>query len=138
MADQDGSTVTLDSFAGRRVLLYFYPRDATPGCTTEARQFGQLLDRFAKRGISVLGVSPDSPDSHTRFRSAEGIRFDLLSDPDHSVMESYGAWGEKTNYGKTIVGAIRSTVLVGADGRVERAWYNVRAEGHAQRVLKDI
>lgn len=138
LENQDGSATSLDTWAGRRVLLYFYPKDATPGCTTEATQFGQLLDRFTEKGVTVVGVSPDPADSHRRFRASVGIQFDLLSDGDHSVMESYGAWGEKSSYGKTVVGAIRSTVLIGADGRVEKAWYNVKADGHAERVLKEL
>lgn len=135
LEDQDGKPVSLSDFAGRRVVVYFYPRDDTPGCTKEACQFNDLLSPFAELGVDVLGVSRDGGTSHQKFRSKYGLTFDLLSDPDHAVMAQYGAWGEKTNYGKTIEGVIRSTFLVGADGRIERAWYNVKADGHAEKVL---
>lgn len=136
LLDQDGKPVRLADFAGRRVLLYFYPKDATPGCTIEANDFQALAEDFARAGITVVGISPDSPESHVRFRRDESLEFTLLSDPDHVAMAAYGAWGDKMNYGRTIQGVIRSTVLVGPDGVVEHSWYNVRAKGHAARVLE--
>jgi peroxiredoxin Q/BCP len=136
--DQDGKAVSLGEFTGRRVVVYFYPADDTPGCTKEACQFDKNLEAFAGAGVDVLGISPDSGESHLRFRSKYGLRLRLLSDPSHEVMEAYGAWGEKTLYGKKSVGVIRSTFLVGPDGTVERAWYHVRADGHAAKVLASL
>lgn len=138
LPDQDGSPVSLDDFKGRRVLVYFYPRDDTPGCTKEACQFNDNLTRFQAADVPVLGISTDDAASHRRFRDKYGLRFTLLTDADHAVMEAYGAWGEKSNYGKTTVGPLRSTFLVGPDGRIERAWYNVRADGHAAKVLAEL
>jgi thioredoxin-dependent peroxiredoxin len=138
LADQDGTDVSLADFAGKRVIVYFYPRDDTPGCTKEACQFNELRPDFTAAGVEVLGISPDKADAHQRFRAKYGLEFRLLSDPSHEVMAAYGAWGEKTNYGKTSMGVIRSTFLVGADGRIERAYRNVRADGHAAKVLDQI
>ena len=134
----DGRRVSLKDFAGSPVIVYFYPADDTPGCTKEACQFNDNLRAFDRAGAAVLGISPDGAESHDAFRSKYGLRFPLLSDPDHKVMERYGAWGEKTLYGKKMVGVIRSTFLVGPSGRVERAWYNVRADGHAAKVLAEL
>ncbi|HUZ21023.1 MAG TPA: thioredoxin-dependent thiol peroxidase [Acidimicrobiales bacterium] len=135
LPDQDGEPVALADLAGRRVVVYFYPADDTPGCTKEASQFNELLDDFSRLGVEVLGISPDGAESHRRFRDRYGLTVRLLSDVDHSVMERYGAWGEKTLYGRTTVGVIRSTFLVDPDGRLEQAWYHVRADGHAAKVL---
>jgi peroxiredoxin Q/BCP len=138
LPDQDGRQVSLADFAGRRVVLYFYPADDTPGCTKEACQFNDNLAAFDDADVPVLGVSPDDGPSHRRFRERYGLRFPLLSDPDHAVMERFGAWGEKSLYGRRVTGVIRSTFVVGADGLVERAWYNVRADGHASKVLAEL
>jgi peroxiredoxin Q/BCP len=137
LRDQDGTKVTLKDFAGADVVVYFYPADDTPGCTKEACQFNDNLRAFSRAGIAVVGVSPDDAEAHVAFRKKYGLKFPLLSDPDHKVMERYGAWGEKTLYGKKSVGVIRSTFLVGADGRVRRAWYHVKADGHAEKVLAE-
>ncbi len=137
LENQDGREVSLASFSPGRVLVYFYPKDDTPGCTTEARQFEEHSAGFKEAGIAVIGISPDSAESHLGFKERHGLRFDLLCDPDHQVAEAYGAWGEKNRYGKKYFGIIRSTFLVGPDGKIERAWYNVRAEGHAARVLAE-
>jgi peroxiredoxin Q/BCP len=136
LPDQDGSAVSLADFAGRRVVVYFYPADDTPGCTKEACQFSDLVDEYAALGVEVLGISPDGGTRHQRFRAKYGLKIALLSDPTHEVMARYGAFGEKTLYGRKTVGVIRSTFLVGADGRIERAWYHVRADGHAAKVLQ--
>ncbi|MHB1582300.1 MAG: thioredoxin-dependent thiol peroxidase [Acidimicrobiales bacterium] len=136
LPDQDGNPVSLADFSGAPVVVYFYPADDTPGCTKEACQFNDNLAAFATAGVAVVGISPDPAAKHTRFRDKYGLRFPLLSDPDHSVMEQYGAWGEKTMYGKKTIGTIRSTFLVDATGFVARAWYNVRADGHAAKVLE--
>jgi thioredoxin-dependent peroxiredoxin len=136
LSSDDGQKVALSDYRGRRVVVYFYPADDTPGCTKEACQFSDLLDEYAALGVDVIGISPDAEESHQRFRAKYGLRIRLASDPSHETMERFGAWGEKTLYGKKSVGVIRSTFLVGPDGRIERAWYHVRADGHAQAVLE--
>jgi peroxiredoxin Q/BCP len=138
LPDQDGKTVKLSDFKGQQVIVYFYPRDDTPGCTKEACQFNDNLKTLEKAGVAVVGISPDGAAAHTKFRSKYGLKFALLTDADKKVMEKYGAWGEKTMYGKKTVGTIRSTFLVGPTGKVQRAWYNVRADGHAAKVLEEI
>jgi peroxiredoxin Q/BCP len=138
LPDQDGRAVSLDDFKGRRVLVYFYPKDDTPGCTREACQFNDNLHAFQRADVPVIGISPDDAASHQRFRAKYGLAFPLLSDPDHQVMDAYGAWGEKTSYGKTTVGVIRSTFLIDQDGKVARAWYNVKADGHATQALAEV
>jgi len=136
LPDQDGAPVSLDDFKGQRVLVYFYPADDTPGCTKEACQFNDNLAAFQAADVPVIGISPDDAQSHQRFRNKYGLRFPLLTDADHQVMDAYGAWGEKTRYGRTSVGVLRSTFLVGADGRIEQAWHNVKADGHAAKILE--
>ena len=135
LADENGGVIKLSDFAGRKVVVYFYPADDTPGCTKEACQFSDRSDGFGEAGVEVLGVSPDGAEKHRKFREKYGLKVRLLSDPTHAVMESYGAGGEQTLYGKKSGGVIRTTVLIGADGRVSRAWYHVRADGHAEKVL---
>jgi peroxiredoxin Q/BCP len=137
LTDADGKKVSLSSFAGHKVVLYFYPRDDTPGCTKEACQFNDALSQFEGLGIPVIGISPDKAASHVKFRDKYGLRFSLLSDPDHGVMEKYGAWGEKVMYGKATTGVIRSTFLIDEKGKVARAWYHVKADGHAAKVLEE-
>ena len=135
LPDQDGNAVSLDDFKDGKVIVYFYPKDDTPGCTKEACQFNDNLHGFQRAGVPVLGISADDAASHRAFREKYGLRFPLLSDLDHQVMEAYGAWGEKTLYGKTTVGVLRSTFLIDEQGRIEHAWYNVKADGHAEKVL---
>lgn len=135
LVDQDGAAASLADYAGKRVVVYFYPKDDTPGCTKEACQFNDNLAAFDKAGVPVLGISPDTPESHRAFRGKYGLSLRLLSDPAHTTMEGYGAWGEKTLYGRTTTGVIRSTFLVDETGRIARSWYNVRADGHAAQVL---
>lgn len=138
LPDQDGTPVSLQDFAGRRVVVYFYPRDDTPGCTKEACQFNDNLQAFARAKVPVLGISGDSAEKHRRFREKFGLTFPLLTDADHTVGEAYGAWGEKTLYGKKSVGVIRSTFLIAADGTIARPWYHVKADGHAAKVLAEL
>ena len=138
LPDQDGRNVSLEDFKGGKVVVYFYPKDDTPGCTAEACQFNDNLHGFQRTGVPVIGISGDDAASHRRFREKYGLRFPLLSDVDHQVMEAYGAWGEKTLYGKTSVGVLRSTFLIDEEGRIERAWYNVKADGHAEKVLAEL
>jgi peroxiredoxin Q/BCP len=138
LPDQDGNLVSLDDFKGGKVLVYFYPADDTPGCTKEACQFNDNLAGFQAAGVPVIGISPDDAVSHQRFRNKYGLRFPLLTDTDHTVMDGWGAWGEKTSYGRTSVGVLRSTFLLDEDGRIERAWHNVKADGHAASVLSQL
>ena len=136
LTDQDGAKVSLSSFKGRKVIVYFYPKDDTPGCTKEACQFNENLAAFSQAGVDIIGISPDKAEAHVKFRTKYGLTFSLLSDPEKKVMESYGAFGEKTMYGKKTLGVIRSTFLIDEKGKIERAWYNVRADGHASKVLE--
>lgn len=125
-----GEQVALADRAGRKVILFFYPAAMTPGCTKEACDFRDSLGRLQAAGYEVLGISPDSPEKLARFVEKESLTYPLLSDPDHAVLEAYGAWGEKKNYGRTYEGVIRSTVVVDEQGAVELAKYNVKATGH--------
>jgi peroxiredoxin Q/BCP len=136
LPDARGAKVSLKDFAGQGVVVYFYPADDTPGCTKEACQFNDNLRAFDRAEIAVLGISPDGAEKHTKFISKYKLRFPLLSDPTHAVMEKYGAWGEKTLYGKKSHGVIRSTFLIDGRGKIARAWYSVRADGHAAKVLE--
>lgn len=138
LPDEHGDKVALADFAGGRVVCFFYPADGTPGCTKEVTQFDRQLDAFDAAGVTVLGISPDTPESHQRFRAEHELAVRLLCDESHEVMERYGAYGEKTLYGRTSVGVIRSTFLIGADGTLEKAWYHVRADGHAAKVLATV
>jgi peroxiredoxin Q/BCP len=135
LANQAGKTISLKDFAGERFVIYFYPADDTPGCTKEACQFNDGLAAFRKLGVKVLGVSPDGAAKHVAFREKYGLTFNLLSDSEKKVMASYGAYGEKMMYGKKVTGVIRSTFVIGPTGKVEHAWYGVRADGHADKVL---
>lgn len=139
LTDADGHQVSLADFRGRDVVLYFYPADDTPGCTKEACGFRDAWDNLAARGVAVLGVSPDSAASHRAFATKYRLPFTLLSDPDHTVMRAYEAYGEKTLYGRKVTGVIRSTVWVGPDGRVRRHWPRVAsAAAHPAKVLEAI
>ncbi len=138
LPDQDGAKVRLGDLAGGWVVLYFYPRDDTPGCTTEACDFTDGLKAFEKLECTVLGCSPDSPESHRKFIAKHKLKVRLLSDPEHKVMEKYGAWGEKTLYGKKSVGVIRSTTLIDPEGKVAWHWAKVSAKGHAEKVREKL
>ena len=136
--DQDGADVTLDDYAGHRLVVYFYPRAFTAGCTTESCDFRDRHEAFYAAGYEIIGVSPDPVAKLAGFKAEHRLPFPLLSDLDHSMAEAYGAWGIKKNYGKEYEGLIRSTVVIDADGDVEHAWYNVKAKGHAERVAGEI
>ncbi|RKE19229.1 thioredoxin-dependent thiol peroxidase [Streptomyces sp. TLI_171] len=138
LSDADGNQVSLADHLGRRVIVYFYPSALTPGCTKQACDFTDNLEVFAGAGYDVIGISPDKPEKLGKFREQENLKVTLLSDPEHRVLEAYGAFGEKTNYGRTYQGVIRSTVIVDEAGKVERALYNVRATGHVAKLLKDL
>jgi len=139
--DADGKPVTLSQVlaeTGKRVVLYFYPAAMTPGCTTEACDFRDNLREFESAGMTVLGISPDKTEKLAEFRDKEGLTFTLLGDPDKETLSAYGAFGEKKNYGRVVQGVIRSTVVVGTDGKVEKAFYNVKATGHVDRLKRDL
>ncbi|MBY6540278.1 thioredoxin-dependent thiol peroxidase [Rhodococcus sp. BP-349] len=138
LPDADGDTVSLADYAGRRVVVYFYPAAATPGCTKQACDFRDSLAQLNDAGLEVIGVSPDKPAKLAKFRDDEGLTFPLLSDPEKSTLQAWGAFGEKSMYGKTVTGVIRSTFVIGADGNVEVAQYNVKATGHVAKLIRDL
>jgi peroxiredoxin Q/BCP len=138
LATDDGGTESLADHRGRKVIVYFYPAAMTPGCTKQACDFTDSLASLQAQGYDVLGISPDSPAKLARFRERDSLTFPLLSDADRSVMKSYGAFGEKKLYGKTVEGVIRSTFVVDEEGRVEVAQYNVKATGHVAKLRKDL
>ena len=138
LPDADGTEVSLSDHKGRKVIVYFYPAALTPGCTKQACDFTDNLELLAGAGYDVIGISPDKPEKLAKFRDKESLKVTLLGDPDKQVLESYGAFGEKKLYGKTVVGVIRSTVVVDEEGKVERALYNVKATGHVAKIIKDL
>ena len=138
LASDDGSKVSLKDFKGRKLLVYFYPRAFTPGCTTQACDLRDDYDRFLAAGYAVVGISPDPPDKLARFREEYRLPFPLLADTDHAVAAAYGAWGTKKNYGREYQGIIRSTFLIDGAGVITDAWYNVKASGHADRLLREL
>ena len=131
-----GSVATLSDYAGQKLVLFFYPRADTPGCTREAIDFTRLAGDFAKAGTAVLGISADSLKAQEKFRDKHSLGVPLISDEKHEMLEAYGAWGEKSMYGKSFLGILRTTVLVGNDGKVAKVWRNVRVDGHADQVLE--
>ena len=130
-----GGTVSLADYAGKKLVLFFYPRADTPGCTREAIDFTRLNDAFADEGAAVLGISADTVKAQESFRTKHQLSVPLISDEQHEMLEAYGAWGEKSMYGRNFMGIIRTTVLIGADGRIVKIWRNVRVDGHADEVL---
>ncbi len=135
LESDEGEQVTLSSFRGKKIVLYFYPKDDTPGCTKEACSFRDDYGQFTAKGAVVIGVSPDGQASHNKFRAKYELPFLLLSDPDHAVAETYGAWGDKQMYGKTYQGILRSTFVIDENGKIAKAFINVKPAGHAQQVL---
>lgn len=131
----DGSAVSLSSFSGKTVVLYFYPKDDTPGCTKEACGFRDAWDRFLEKGAVVLGVSPDKTQSHSQFRTKYELPFKLLADPETRVIKAYGAWGEKSMYGKSYEGVLRSTFVIDKEGVIVKVFPKVKPEGHAEEIL---
>ena len=138
LPDADGNQVSLSALRGQKVIIYFYPAAMTPGCTKESCDFRDSRSELADAGFAVLGISPDSPAKLAKFRDKEGLTFPLLSDPSREVLKAYGAYGEKMMYGKTTVGVIRSTFVVGEDGKIEHAYYGVKATGHVARLRQDL
>ena len=136
LRDQDGIEWTLADLNDRPLLLAFYPADGTPGCTTQACDIRDRWDEFSALGVRVVGISPDDVATHADFAREHGLPQTLLADPEHTVLEAYGAWGEKVLYGRTSIGVIRSSVLIGADGRVLKVWRRAQARTHAERALK--
>ncbi len=130
-----GGSVSLSDYSGERLVLFFYPRADTPGCTKEAIDFSRLASAFAQSRTAILGVSADSPKAQEAFRDKHGLTTPLVSDEKHEMLEAYGVWGEKSMYGRTFPGVLRTTVLIGADGRIARIWRQVKVDGHADEVL---
>jgi peroxiredoxin Q/BCP len=138
LPDSAGTTVSLADFRGGRVIIYFYPAAMTPGCTTQANDFRDSLPELDEAGVAVLGISPDTVERLAQFRDQQGLNFPLLSDADKSVMGAYGAYGEKQLYGRTVVGVIRSTFVVDAEGAIEKAMYGVKATGHVKKLRGEL
>ncbi|MEV3965379.1 thioredoxin-dependent thiol peroxidase [Nocardia sp. NPDC050193] len=138
LPDADGNDVSLADYRGRKVVVYFYPAASTPGCTKQACDFRDNLGELNSAGLEVIGISPDKPAKLAKFRDAEKLNFPLLSDPDRTVLTAWGAFGEKTMYGKTVTGVIRSTFLVDEAGKIEVAQYHVRATGHVAKLRRDL
>ena len=138
LSNQDGETVSSKGLAGKSYVMFFYPKAMTPGCTVESCDFRDSYSEFSEGGYEIVGVSPDPPSLNAKFKEKEGLNFDLLSDENHALAESLGAWGEKKNYGKVYDGLIRSTFVIGPEGQVEAAYRNVRAKGHVDRVKADL
>lgn len=138
LLNQDGEMVSSEDLAGKRYVMFFYPKAMTPGCTTESCDFRDSYSEFNDAGYEVVGVSPDPPSRNAKFREKEGLNFDLLSDEDHQLAESLGAWGAKKLYGKTMEGLIRSTFVVDENGNLDKAYRNVKATGHVARVKEDL
>ena len=138
LPDADGNTVKLSDYQGRKVIVYFYPAASTPGCTKQACDFRDSLAELNEAGLDVVGISPDKPEKLAKFRDKEKLAFPLLSDPDREVLTAWGAFGEKTMYGKTVQGVIRSTFVVDEKGKIAEAQYNVRATGHVAKLRRDL
>ncbi|MFH9133223.1 thioredoxin-dependent thiol peroxidase [Streptomyces sp. NPDC017524] len=138
LPDADGNEVSLADHKGRKVIVYFYPAALTPGCTKQACDFTDNLDLLTSAGYDVIGVSPDKPEKLAKFRDTENLKVTLVGDPAKETLEAYGAFGEKKLYGKVVTGVIRSTVVVGEDGTIEHAFYNVKATGHVAKIIRDL
>jgi len=130
-----GENVSLATYRGRKLVLYFYPKAGTPGCTIEAHDFNKLRDEFSAAGTVILGISPDPAKALTKFRAKEGLEFPLAGDEQHAMLEAYGVWEEKSMYGKTYMGVVRTTLLIDAEGRIAHIWPKVKVPGHAEEVL---
>jgi peroxiredoxin Q/BCP len=133
-----GEIIRLSQFKGKRVILYFYPAASTPGCTKQACDFTDNLKLFSSLDFVIIGISPDKPEKLAKFREQEDLKFILLSDPEKEVLTKYGAFGEKKLYGKTVVGVIRSTFVISPTGKIEHAFYNVKATGHVAKLIRDL
>jgi thioredoxin-dependent peroxiredoxin len=138
LPDADGNQVVLSAYRGRRVIVYCYPAALTPGCTTQAIDFTEAAGDLAEAGLDIIGISPDEPEKLLKFREKEKLGITLVSDPDKQVLRAYGAFGPKKLYGKEVIGVIRSTFIIDADGAIERASYNVKATGHVAKLRRDL
>ena len=138
LTDDRGQSVSLDDLRGRKAIVYVYPAALTPGCTKQACDFTDNLETLTGHGYAVVGISPDTPEKLAKFREKDSLGITLLSDPEHSALEAYGAWGEKNRYGKVVVGVIRSTFVVDEEGKIALAQYNVKATGHVAKLKKDL
>ncbi|MGH3681027.1 MAG: thioredoxin-dependent thiol peroxidase [Natronosporangium sp.] len=138
LTTDSGESLSLSDLRGHRVILYAYPAAMTPGCTTQACDVRDSLSSLRGAGYRVVGISPDPPEKLAKFRARDGLTFPLVSDPDHTVLAAYGAWGEKKNYGRTVTGVIRSTFVIDPAGAIERVFYNVRATGHVAKLRRDL
>jgi len=136
--DQNGNEITLSQYKGKKLILYFYPRDNTPGCTAEACNLNDNYEMWLQKGYEVVGVSPDSEASHQRFIAKYDLRFRLLSDPDKEILQAYGAWGEKKMYGKTSMGVLRSTFVINEEGVIEKIFRKVKTKDHTNQILESI
>lgn len=138
LKNQDGKDISLSDYSGQKVVVYFYPAASTPGCTTQACEIRDNINSLKSAGYTVLGISPDAPSKLLKFKDKESLNFDLLSDPDNSVQQAYGAYGEKSMYGKTYMGTIRSTFVVDESGKLSHAFYNVKAKGHIEMLRTEL
>lgn len=138
LPDENGETFDSKYLEGIRYIVYFYPKDNTSGCTKEAQTFNEVYTKLMIRNVPVIGISKDSPESHRKFIAKNDLKFKLLSDSDHTLMEQVGAWGKKMMYGKEVEGTIRSTFIIGKDGKVEACWYKVKVDGHADTVYSTV
>ncbi len=138
LPDAQGNTISLADYAGQKVIVYFYPKAMTPGCTTQACDFRDRMERFVADGYAIVGISPDPVEKLAKFTDKDELNFPVLSDEDHAVAEAYGAWGEKKNYGRVYEGLIRSTIVINENGTVDVAQYNVRAKGHVDKLRRNL
>ena len=135
---QNGETIKLSDFVGKRVILYFYPKDNTSGCTAEAKNLNENLEELTDKGFVVIGVSPDSEASHQRFIEKHGLKFNLVSDPEKKILEQYGAWGEKKLYGRTYMGVLRKTFIIDPEGKIEKIIEKVKTKDHTNQIYKEL
>jgi peroxiredoxin Q/BCP len=136
--NQDGKTISLDDFKGQKVVLYFYPKDSTPGCTAEACNLNDNLDRFAEKGFKIIGVSPDSEVSHQKFIDKHGLKFDLIADTEKEILEKYGVWAEKNKFGKTYMGVVRTTFVIDENGVIEKIFDKVKTKEHSEQIFSEL
>ncbi len=135
---QDGRTISLSDFKGKKLILYFYPKDNTPGCTAEACDLSENYDFWLSKGVDVVGISPDSSSSHIKFIDKYGLRFNLIADTDKTILQAYGAWGEKVNYGKSYMGVIRTTFVISEAGIIEKIIRKVDTKNHTEQLVKEL
>ncbi|MBN2521718.1 MAG: thioredoxin-dependent thiol peroxidase [Bacteroidales bacterium] len=136
--NQNGNTISLSDFKGKKIILYFYPKDNTPGCTAEACNLNENYDEFIKKGFEIIGVSPDNEQSHAKFISINGLKFNLIADTDKTILKAYGAWGMKKMYGKEYEGVLRTTYIIDENGRIEHVFTRVDTKNHTQQILSEL